>query len=513
MSRITFDGKGVPIPDLALPPFGGESDIPPTVLTFTESIEFSVADYRTLGFTHYEAWCVGGAGGRGGDGSDNHSLLREKATRSVPQDVWNLRRELANYADYWEQYAKQNSTLNQFDYWRYRPPLLNRVYVAARAPAPGQPRWDTDSSLYLEAPAGDFKRYLEITGDHGFRLREERETGLYEPWITWGETGITYLQLFEMANPSHLMEVTTWKGALLIPEIQGMGGGGGGGGLHKVTGSLDEFPDLVPIVVGKAGADAGYSQTKQLGPWTPEPTTSDRSFYSGVNGSTPYDVRVAELEAFFRDYLYGYPEPKTTFPGNPVKGQDGGASSFADVAQASGGKGGEPGMVWDGTKFVVKGHGGAGGIGGQLEAGGGAAGSVAESVNGADGTWLPETGIGKGGGGGKGGRPSNLVYVPPPGTPSSTQSPLATAGGQGSYSFSDTSVYGQRQFRQPWTYLKPVISYPSETVSFVPTVDTANLVTAGGGGGARPFPTVKVGSRAVGYSPNGVVILRLVKIT
>ena len=510
MSRIELGGQGTPIPALALPPFGGESDIPPTVLTFTEDTNFSVFDYKSLGFTHFEAWCVGGAGGRGGDGATRESFGQTKATRAVPQDVWDLRRELANYADYWQQYESQNPILNSFDYWRYRPPLLNRVYVAARAPAPGQPRWNTDSSLYLEAPAGDFKRWMEITGDYEFRLRNEYLT-MVEPWITYGEIGITYLQLFEMANPTHLMTFTTFSRTILVPEVQGMGGGGGGGGLHKVSGSLEELPDSVPVVVGKLGADAGYAQTKQTGSWTPTPD-DQRYFYSGVNGGTPYNARVNELDAYFRNYLYDYPEP-VTFSGNPVKGQDGGASSFGDVAQASGGQGGEPGMVWDGTKFIVKGHGGAGGVGGRLTAGGGALGSVAESVNGADGTWLPETGIGKGGGGGKGGRRSDLVYTPPPGTPVSTKSALATAGGQGSYSFADTSVYGQRQFRQPWTYLKPVFSYPSYTLTFVPTVDSTQLVTAGGGGGARPFPATKVGSRAVGYSPDGVVILRLVKLT
>lgn len=66
MARIEFDGQGFPIPKLALPPFGSESDLPPTTLTFTDNADFSTEQYIGLGFTHFEVWAVGAAGGRGG---------------------------------------------------------------------------------------------------------------------------------------------------------------------------------------------------------------------------------------------------------------------------------------------------------------------------------------------------------------------------------------------------------------------------------------------------------------
>jgi hypothetical protein len=500
MSRIEFDSKGVPIPSQALPP-PGSTDLPQTVLTFAEDTELSMTEYIETGYTHFEALCIGGSGGRGGDGSNQVVMLKESSTQAVPQNVWDLRREQGTYEDWEEQNFGYNREPD-----RWRPPLLNRNYVAAVAPAPGQPRWNTDSTLYLLPPNGDFYRYLELIGDHGFRFRADASP-LVEPWITYGEIGRTYLQLFDMKYTSpYMMNFTTWLEAILWPMIQGMGGGGGGGGFHRAFGALDELPDTVSIVVGKAGADAGYAQTKQLGSWTPP---MEIFFYDPNAESHPYMKRKREIQNYFTNYTNSYPDP-TTFPNNPVKGQDGGASSFGDFAQASGGKGGEPGMVWDGTKFIFKGDGGAGGIGGQLTAGGGAAGSTVEGVNGSDGTWFPETGIGQGGGGGKGGRATTGGSGPPFYTPS-TKHP-GSAGGQGSYSFGDPTVYGHRQIQQPWTYMKPVIGPPGTGYTTVLTMDADNQVIAGGGGGARPFPNIKVGSRAQDYSPDGMVLLRLVKL-
>jgi len=513
MSRIEFDGKGTPIPALALPPFGGESDLPSTVLTFNENADFPVAEYITLGFTHFEAWCVGAAGGRGGDATDHYTFLSKRETRTVPQDVWNLARELAVFDDYWEQNSDYHSWYYNYPYF-FTPSQWPPGYVAAPAWPPGVYPPPVVNRLYTGRDTAWYGEWPYILPYDGttfrasdiirFNIDRLNALGITIP----PSMDFTYLQIFDMLHPVHSMQFITWNGAILIPEIKSMGGGGGGGGFHKVVGALDDLPESIPVVVGKEGTDAGYAQVQQLGSWTPEPQYS--SYYGGgVHGI--HAARAAEIHNFLRPYLNSYPNP-TTFSGNPQKGQDGGVSSFGDVAQASGGQGGEPGMVWDGSKFINKGHGGAGGIGGRLEAGGGAAGSIAEGVNGADGIWLPETGIGQGGGGGKGGLPteSGGGYY---GQPSGIKQHPATAGGQGSYSFGDTTVYGQRQFRQPWTYIKPVVSYPSENITYVPTVDTNYLVTAGGGGGARPFPTVKVGSRAVGYSPNGIVIVRLTKIT
>lgn len=262
-------------------------------------------------------------------------------------------------------------------------------------------------------------------------------------------------------------------------------------------GMLSDLPDLVAVVVGKGGADAGIAQVKQLGSWTPLPPPYTRSTYYD-----PYFTRRDEINEWLWYYTHSYPEP-TTFAGNPQPGQAGGTSSFGDVANASGGEGGGPGMIWDGAKFVRKGNGGNGGAGERIAPGGGGLGSTTVGVNGSDGIWRPETGIGEGGGGGKA-----AGETPPPGggyvigggggyygTPTPPP-PLPSAGGRGSYSYADTSVYGQRQFRQLWEY----------STTYNP------VYVAGGGGGARPGKNLKHGSRAVGFSPDGVVVLRLSQI-
>lgn len=441
MPRIEFDGEGVPIPKIALPPFGSDSDLPPTVLAFTENTDFSVSDYIALGFTHFEAWCVGAAGGRGGDATSQAFFAIEEARRPVVQSVWNLNRERIRIEDYF-------TAGLQWD------------HIYHYGPNPAMPN----------------------NGD------------------------MTAVQAEEYFNPTHLMTFRTYKQVALYPAIDGMGGGGGGGGFQKVAGILSDLPDVVPIVVGKSGADAGYGQIHQNGAWAPD--VDPIPFPNPA--AEPYPrSRLYELYNYFHTYLNTYPLPHESFP-NPQPGENGGASSFSgEVCQASGGEGGDPGMVWDGSKFVIDGDGGDGGIGGRILPGGGGAGSVAEGVNGSDGIWTPETGIGAGGGGGKGGRASTGGGGPLSGP---VTQHLATAGGQGSYSFGDTSVYGQRQFRQPWTYMKPVTVIGSGILTFTPTVDSSNLVTPGGGGGVRPFSNLKYGSLAPGFSPDGVVLLRLTKI-
>lgn len=317
------------------------------------------------------------------------------------------------------------------------------------------------------------------------------------------------------------MRFTTYKQVFLNPSDEAMGGGGGGGGFHKVAGALADLDDVVQIVIGKVGIDADYGQVHQNGEWTPDagvPVNNPLPAGSPIISSTPIAVaqtRAAAVGVYLDNYVKSYPLPRTSFL-NPQAGGAGGGSSFADVAQASGGEGGFPGMVWDGSKFIIKGDGGHGGIGGRILPGGGAAGSVAEGVNGSDGIWIPETGIGSGGGGGKGGRaPTGGGGGFFGGTPTNH---LATAGGQGSYSFADTSVYGARQFRQAWSYLQPIIGYDSVTgmstglVTFIPRTST-ELIIPGTGGGARPFPNMKYGGRGVGFSPDGIVVVRLTKIT
>lgn len=503
MARIEFPGVGAPIPPIALPPVGSGEDIPQTVLTFTESTQFPVKQYRDLGFTHFEATCVGAAGGKGGDASSVLYYAVEEVWRPVPQWIWDLYLEATRIRSY----------------------LYNGV-------------WDFPESYYVPG---------------------------YPP-----NQGFTSQALQELLNPYHLMQFFVHRQLILRPSYEGIGGAGGGGGLHKVAGALDTLPDTVPIVVGKSGSDSPIGQARVPGIW--EPTMqSDSSSPYGISrnavlylgyiwdGQARYPVRSWQgVQGWERDpawahrfydimvyldaYTHEYPLPHNTYS-PPEPGGNGGASTFAGgVAQASGGAGGVAGKVWDGSKYVIGGHGGDGGSGGRSVAGGGGKGSTVAGVNGADGIWRPETGIGGGGGGGKAGHigtNQGLVF--------------ATAGGQGSYSYADASVYGPRQFRQPYTVMVPIegnrkaniwppyytymnnyvqtatsglVTYMQVT-SMADTYDnrystvtgrgnlissTPNLLVPGGGGGARPAKSLKYGSRSPGYSPDGVVILRLTRI-
>jgi len=234
-------------------------------------------------------------------------------------------------------------------------------------------------------------------------------------------------------------------------------------------------------------------------------------------------------------------------------GQDGEASSFGDVCVASGGKGGFPATVWDVTRpssgynfpgevgaAKPDGRGGQGGKGGQAAAGGGGAGafftlvpapfgSTTRTVTQAkDGTW--DGVVGEGGGGGLAGE-----YMPgwrPIYSVSSASAPKelapdelmhglyddiiieATPGAKGSFSYSDTSVYGQRQDRQFGYSENPAPRSTMEKVSplvFIRT-PTPYLIVPGCGGGARINKSQGFGSRAPGFSPDGAVLIRVTKI-
>ena len=70
----------------------------------------------------------------------------------------------------------------------------------------------------------------------------------------------------------------------------------------------------------------------------------------------------------------------------------------------------------------------------------------------------------------------------------------AQSGGNGSFDFADTSRYGPRQLRSA-------------------TPGTGRLIVPGVGGGAKPTPTAHYGGRGSNGHPEGIVIVRLLKIT
>lgn len=409
--RVLLNGEGDPIPLEALPDPGASSG--DFILELTTG-NFIPADYIALGFAYYEAWCIGGAGGRGGDSSDQEEFTYTEALVTMSPSDWTLHLELIRIQDYF--------TTGEWDHLYF--------YSDGHSPS--------------------------------IRTAVQQE-------VIW--------------NPGHKMGVTTYSGASLLTNIaqnSGMGGSGGGGGLHVVSGNLADLSASVPVVVGAAGADAGYGQIVAYPLWTPLPEWVAYRYPAG--GVYP-ESRLHELYNYFNNLQYKYPLPRTTIP-IPVVGHDGGASSFGGaICRASGGKGGLVGKAWDGTKFVHNGAGGAGGAGNRSVAGGGASGGDdSADINGSDGTW--DGTVGKGGGGGRGygfipGTGGHLEAGPSPGI---TRKP--GNGGQGSYSFADTSVFGLREFKSTYT---------------------------GGGGGGAHLGARKFGSHALGYSPNGAVLLRITK--
>lgn len=75
---------------------------------------------------------------------------------------------------------------------------------------------------------------------------------------------------------------------------------------------------------------------------------------------------------------------------------------------------------------------------------------------------------------------------------------LASNGGRGAYAFDDTTVFGDRGLRMA-TSEAMNRGNPMEVIS-------------GSGGGARANRQLPYGSRAVGYNPNGIVLIRLTRI-
>jgi hypothetical protein len=89
---------------------------------------------------------------------------------------------------------------------------------------------------------------------------------------------------------------------------------------------------------------------------------------------------------------------------------------------------------------------------------------------------------------------------------------ISSEGGRGSFSYADTSVYGARQVRGFYVS-KPVrIDNTTGEVIWGPPEPTTELIVPGGGGGAKAPGRRQFGSKAQGYSPRGLVLIRLLKV-
>jgi hypothetical protein len=356
MSRVDFGGYSSPMPDISLPDPHLSEQLPTQVLELADGVPFKKTDWVALGYTHYEVWCVGAAGGWGSGVFDDVSWPLSYSIESAPPDIW----------------AAHLAALAYFDTRLTPAKDFYRDYYT-----------QVISSVPLNLPYG----YLTYAGP------ENGYTGGYA-------YGLTHYQAEEYYNPQHLLSVTTIHAPFYQQSASAFGGAGGGGGLHVVSGRLDDLPDLVDVVVGKAGANALPGQTQSSGLWVPPFPP-----YPQVDPNDPAS-----------QWAVRHPDAIPSFS-PPVAGEDGGASSFGgDICQASGGKGGHPAVVWANGVPMVDGGGGEGGVGGRSAPGGGAAGGLPEQDvysetlkrAGQDGTW--DGTIGQGGGGGRGG---TYRYVSP----------------------------------------------------------------------------------------------------
>lgn len=453
--RIQLGGWSYEIGDISYYDWFLENpDVDVVSLFLEDGDTFEKASYVDSGYTKYQVWCVGGAGGRGGDATDVVKWVVETTEEAMPSDIWDD---------------------------------LVAGYIAIA----GSPTYVYTGTAPLgtpEPPSGVVS-WTVGGSDIAYQLYPE---------------GLAWLQ-----NPDQIATIIHWLEPVVQPNGKYVGGGGGGGGLHVVGGLLADLPDSVPIVVGQAGGDGDPGQFHQLAPWDTAPAWS-----SGAYPRMSHDRW---------DFLNRFPNGHPTV-GAPTDGSPGEASSFGDIAKASGGVGGGTAIGWDGgisgTALRARGWGGDGGIGNSDTPGGGGAGSVppnppflANSIPAEDGRW--DGTIGSGGGGGAGGVNPGVA---------------ATDGGRGSMNFRDTTVFGPRGKRG--TYSVPIVNYVEDVVHIGPPGDyvaygvytgdplstTDTLIplnfNPGAGGGARvnPINQKHHGSRAKGAIPDGAVFIRIFEI-
>ena len=350
MTQFELGGHEGPIPNIALPDPKLSADMPVQSLVLLDGSTFEKGDWVALGYTHYEVWCVGAAGGRGAEGGDPQ--IRDlNAPESVPMPDW-----------MWE-----NMIRAQINYYTWAGMTVFPVYSFSTVPG---------------------------------------HTG--EVVVTYDTPRQAAIKYLEFGNPDHLTQISHHHDPFVTNDSVApiVGGAGGGGGLHVVSGELAELPDSVPIVVGLPGSDAPPGQIISPDPYDVYLQASTRPL-SSFTTSAGFDADDETLRQNNYDTYYftntwpeiGDPARPLLLPGQP--GGDGGASAFGDICMASGGKGGGPALVWIEGHRMFAAHGGEGGVGGRMVAGGGALGSTDSSRSGKDGTW--DGTIGQGGGGGRGG--------------------------------------------------------------------------------------------------------------
>lgn len=353
MSRFELGGYEGPIPNIALPDPKLSPDMPVQSLVLPDGTNFEKSDWVGLGYTHYEVWCVGAAGGMGAEVGDISNEMVTNEQVPMPDWLWEktIEGEIEN--------------------------IVNVVHHTGETYT-----YETLTSF----PVYEYSTVPGHTGEVVVRYITPRQKAI---------------ENLERWNPNHLTQVTHHHDPYVISNnYPSTGGGGGGGGLHVISGALADLPDSVPVTVGVAGADALPGQILSPDPYDVYAYVSDPSRYLADYYYWNQDPRLRD-EFYFENKWpsVGDPARPLFLPGQ--SGDDGGYSAFGDICMASGGKGGGPAIVWVANKRMFAAHGGEGGVGGRTQVGGGAAGSTDSAKDGKDGNWNGT--VGQGGGGGRGG--------------------------------------------------------------------------------------------------------------
>jgi hypothetical protein len=238
MSRIEFGGHEGPMPDIAIPDPHLSDHLPTQVLELTE--DFAKADWMALGYTHYEVWCIGAAGGLGGGVLSDPIWAAKFYLLSAPSDIW---------AGHLAALVQGDAYLGKKFYSDYYTTIFSSVPLSM-----------PHGYLSLASPATGY------TGGYAY--------------------DVTHYQAEEYYNPSHLLGVQEYMSVFARQTGDAFGGAGGGGGLHVVSGELEDLPEVCEVVVGQVGVDGDPGQIKTNGLWSPS-TPEVLSWYVRNSAAIP----------------------------------------------------------------------------------------------------------------------------------------------------------------------------------------------------------------------------------
>jgi hypothetical protein len=205
------------MPDIAIPDPHLSDHLPTQVLELTE--DFAKADWMALGYTHYEVWCIGAAGGLGGGVLSDPIWATKFYLLSAPSDIW---------AGHLAALVQGDAYLGKKFYSDYYTTIFSSVPLSM-----------PHGYLSLASPATGY------TGGYAY--------------------DVTHYQAEEHYNPSHLLGVQEYMSVFARQTGDAFGGAGGGGGLHVVSGELEDLPEVCEVVVGQVGTDGDPGQIKANG--------------------------------------------------------------------------------------------------------------------------------------------------------------------------------------------------------------------------------------------------------